>query len=122
MHQELVLTSPPRRELHITPSHPVELLPLCTFRSFLDHAIAVCQLTAENIAEDLCISVRMQWESIPSSNAVFVQYSQATEVEEAVVEVVGEAEGVVCFQPAAVLSISALTGATECDLDVAERF
>lgn len=109
------------RELYITPLHPVELLALRTFGALLDHAVAVGQLAAEDVAEDLGIAVRVGREPIAGRDAVLVEYAQTAELVELVVVVVGEAEGVEGLQPAAVFGVAALAGAAGHDGGVSER-
>jgi hypothetical protein len=76
------------------------------------------KLATENIAEDLRIAMRVGRETIPGSDAIFIENAKRSEIDEAVVHVPSEAECVVGFEPAAVLSISALARAAEGDLCV----
>ena len=76
------------------------------------------ELAVENVAEDLGIAVLVSREAIARRDAVFIEHAQTPEMLESVVEVVGEAEGVVCLQPAAVFGVAAFAGAAEDDLCV----
>jgi hypothetical protein len=106
--------------LHISSLHTIEVFPLLAFGALFDHAVAVRELSTEDVAEDLCIAVGMSSESVFSCNAVFIENAEASEVIEFVVVIASEAEGVEGLQPAAVFGISALAGATENDLGVGE--
>ena len=107
-------------ELDVAALHAVELLSLFAFCALLDHAIAVRELSAEDVAEDLGVAVWVGWKSVPGGHAVFVEDAQTAEVVEAVVVVIGEAEGVEGFQPAAVFGVAALAGAAGDDGRVSE--
>lgn len=113
-------TTPTSRKLHITPLHPIKGLALRALGPLLEHAIAVRELAAENVTEDLRVAVRMGREAAPRGDAVFVEHAQTAKVHELVVEVVGEAECVEGLEPAAVLAVAALAGAAEGDLGVGE--
>lgn len=115
------LTSSTGSKLHVSPLHSIEVLPLFALCSLFNHAVAVRELAAENIAEDLCIAVWMSSESISGCDAVFIQDSQTSKVLEFVIVIASEAECVEGFQPAAVFGISALARATENNLGVGER-
>lgn len=115
------LTSSTSSKLHVSSLHAIEVLPLLALCSLFNHAVAVCELSAENIAEDLCIAVGMRSESISGCDTVFIQDSQTSKILEFVVVVASEAECVEGFQPAAVFGISALARATESNLGVGER-
>lgn len=78
----------------------------------------MCELAVQDVTEDLRVAVGMCREAIARGDAVLVEYTQTAEVHELVVEVAGEAEGVEGLEPAAVLGVSALTGAAEDDLGV----
>lgn len=114
-------TSSASSKLHISPLHPVEIIALRTLGALLDHAIAVRQLAAQDIAEDFRIAVGMCREAGARRDAVLVEHAQAPEVLEARIVVVGEAEGMVGVQPAMV-GMTALAGAAGYDLGVTESF
>ena len=89
--------------------------------TLLHHTVAVSELAVQDIAEDLGIAVRVRREAIPCGDSVLVEDSQTAKIHKAVVKVAGKAEGVERLDPAAMLSVSALAGATEDDLGVGER-
>lgn len=115
------LTSSSGSELNIATLHVIKLLALGSLGTFLRHTIPMSELAVQDVAEDLGVAVRMRREAIPCRDTVLVQDSKTAKAHEAVVEIIGEAEGVEGFEPAAMLGISALIGAAEHDLGVGER-
>lgn len=79
------------------------------------------ELATEDIAEDLCIAMRMCWETLSTIDSVLVQDSQRTEVLEFGVVIVCERKGVVGIQPAMV-RMSSVVGAARYNLCVGESF
>ena len=107
------------RELHVTPLHAVEGLALLALLAFGHHAVAVRQLPAQDVAEDLGVAVRVGGEALARGDAVFVQHAQRAEGREGRVVVAGEGEGVVAVQPA-VVGVAAGGGAAGRDAGVGE--
>lgn len=56
----------------------------------------MCELAAEDVAEDLGVAMRMCGETASAINAILIEDSQTAEVLVSRVVVVGEGEGVVC--------------------------
>lgn len=109
-------------ELNVATLHAVELLALGAFRTLFDHAVAVRELSVENVAEDFGIAVRVGRKSIAGRYTILVENAQTAKVVEAVVIVTGETEGVEAFEPAAVFGVPALTRATGDNGSVGKRF
>lgn len=109
-------------ELYIPSLHSEEIVALFPFRTLLDHTIPMCQFPAEDVTEDLSISMRMCWESGGGCNAVFVEYTQAAEVLEALVGVLCEGECVVGVEEVGIDCVPALFRGTYGDLRVGESF
>lgn len=65
-------TTSTRRKLHVSPLHPVEIISLRSLRALLDHAIPMRQLPAQDIAEDLGVSVWVCREAAAAVDAVLV--------------------------------------------------
>ena len=84
-----------RGELNVAPLHPVKVVALLALGAPPDHAVAVRQLAAEDVAEDLGIAVRVRGEALSCGDAVLVEHAQAAEPLKLGPVVVGEAEGVV---------------------------
>lgn len=82
-------------ELHVSSLHAEEIISFGSLVPLLNHAIPMCQLATENVAEDFGISVGMSWETLASINSIFIQNPQTSEVLEPRIVVVGEAEGMV---------------------------
>lgn len=87
-----------RGELHVAAFHAVEEIfvvtaAVCVF--FFDHAVPMRQLAAEDVAEDLRVSVRVRREPAVWRDAIFIEHAQGPEAGVARVVVAGEAEGVV---------------------------
>src|SRR5436305_419411 len=89
-------------ELNISALHAVKLVALITFCTFLDHTISVCEFSAKDVAEDLCVSVGMCWEAVGGCDTVFIENTERAKVLELRVVVVGEGEGMVGVEPAVV--------------------
>ena len=108
-------------ELHIASLHSEEIIALSSLGALLDHAIPVRQLAIEDVAEDLCVAVRMRREALSTIDSILIEDSQTAEVLEFRVVVVCEREGVVGVQPS-VICVSSLVGATRHDFGVGESF
>lgn len=107
-------------ELHVSSLHAIELLSLFAFGTFLNHAIAVCELATQDVAEDLGIAMRMRRETTSGGDPVFVQNTETAEVLETLVKVAGETERVEGVQPA-VIGMSAIGGTAKDNLGVRKR-
>lgn len=112
-------TFPTRGELHIAPVHPVEGITLLALGTLPDHAVAVRQLAAQDVAEDLGVAVRVRREPRAPHHPVLVEHPQAAELLELVAVVVGEAERVVRVEPA-VVRVPPRAGTAGHDAGVAE--
>lgn len=110
-----------RSELHIASLHPVEIISLRALGALPDHAVTVRQLAAQDVTEDLGVAVRVRGEARAGRHAVLIEHPQATEALELRAVVVGEAEGMVCVEPA-VVCVPAIARAAGHDLCVAESF
>lgn len=88
--------------------------------AFLDHAIPMRKLSTQDVTEDLRISMRMRGEAASCLHAVFVEDTQAAEVLELRIIVIGEAEGVICVKEVFVDCVPSGAGAPWYDFGVGE--
>lgn len=106
-------------ELDIAALHPVELVfggavPLL---ALLDHRIAVRELAAEDVAEDLGVAVGVRGEAGLGGHAVFVEDAEGAEGHGCGVVEIGEGEGVVGVEPA-MIGVPTRGGAARGDFGV----
>lgn len=95
-------TSSTSRKLYITSLHSIKFFSLLALRAFLNHAISMRQLAAENITKNLRISVRVCRKSCLRCDAVFVENTQRSKTHMRWIIVVCKAECVVGIQPAVI--------------------
>ena len=93
---------PSRRELYVTPRHRIKQLLVRALTLSAERRVAVRQLAAEDVAEDLGIAVWVGGEARPRSDTVFVQDPNRAEVLDVGTVVVWEVEAAVAAKPAGV--------------------
>jgi len=108
-------------KLHISPLHAEEIIAFTSLLALLNHRISMRQFAAQDVTEDLRISVRVCWESLTSIDAVLVQDSQTAKILELGIVVVGKTECVVTVKPTMV-GVSALVGPARHNFGVRKSF
>lgn len=104
------LTTTSGCKLYISSSHAVKIIALRSLCALLDHAVAVRQLTTQDVAENFSVAMRVCGEASSAGHAVFVEHAQAAEALEFRLVVVRKTKRVVRVEPA-VVGVAACAGA-----------